>query len=162
MFYKGRLMVTAVLVTLLLAAMTDPAAAAKGKKNGRKGSHLRLRRTTKYTLELGNLKLHADFPKHSQHFHDASFRNRSLSPWHYKKDSDDNRYPSIIFRAECRNSYCLNSRGLPDQSLNTRLVKQEMLVLRKKSSPGNKITFHVEKILVPVACVCVRPDVHTA
>ncbi|XP_072906193.1 interleukin-17A-like [Hemitrygon akajei] len=162
MLCKDRLMVTAVLVTLLLAAMTDPSAAAKGKKNGRKGGHPRLRRTTKYMLELGNLKLLADLPKYSQHFYDASFRNRSLSPWTYKVDSDANRYPSTIFRAECISRHCLNSRGIHDSNLNTRLVKQEMLVLKKKKTSGDSITFHVEKILVPVACICVRPDVQTA
>ncbi|XP_051868724.1 interleukin-17A-like [Pristis pectinata] len=159
MFCKDRLVASAVLVILLFATMTEPATAAKGKNNRRKGEHMRLRRTTKYTLELGSLKLLADFPTHSRHFHDASFRNRSLSPWIYKEDSDANRYPSSIFKAECVSTHCLNSRGFLDPGLNTRLVKQEMLVLRKKKTPGDKITFHVEKLLVPVACVCVRPDI---
>ncbi|XP_069786743.1 interleukin-17A-like [Narcine bancroftii] len=161
MLSKMRQMVSAGLVFLLVAALTDAAVAATGR-SGRKVGQPRLRRTPKYMLELGDLQLLADFHMHSRHVHDASFRNRSLSPWTYKEDKDANRYPSSIFKAQCVSTHCFNSRGFKDPGLNTRLVKQEMLVLKKKSSPGNKITFHVEKLLVPVACVCVRPEVLSA
>ncbi|XP_032882302.1 interleukin-17F-like [Amblyraja radiata] len=150
MFCKVRLMASTVLVILVLAALTEDASAAKGKNNRRKGDHMRLKRTTK----LENVTLSANFPKYNGHIHEASFRNRSLSPWIYKKDFDANRYPSSIDKAECVSKQCFK-----DPDLNTRLVKQEMLVLRKKKSRDDKIIYHVEKLLVPVACVCVRPEV---
>ncbi|XP_078262111.1 interleukin-17A-like [Rhinoraja longicauda] len=159
MFCKERLMASTVLVVLLLAVLTGTASAAKGKNNRKKRDHLRLKRTPEYMLVLGNIKLSDKFSKYDGHIHESSFRNRSLSPWFYKEDIDANRYPSSIYKAECVSTQCFNSRGIKDPDLNTRLVKHEMLVLRKKKSAGDTITFHMEKLLVPVACVCVRPNV---
>ncbi|XP_067844529.1 interleukin-17F-like [Heptranchias perlo] len=150
--------VTAVLVIILSAILAEPASGAK-VRNTRKADHQRLKRKTqKYILEFEGIK-----PQRKWNSMDsmASFRNRSLSPWIYKEDSDPNRYPSSIFKAECVSTQCLNSRGIEDPGLNSRPIQQEMIVLRR-NQVNQKITYRVEKLMIPVACVCVRPEVLSA
>ncbi|XP_075043888.1 interleukin-17C [Mixophyes fleayi] len=85
---------------------------------------------------------------------------RSISPWAYRIDVDDTRYPQKLAFAHCLCQHCISSdTGRENSSLNSVLIKQEMLVLRKKSCPHNPAlsTFVLEKLSVPVGCTCSIP-----
>ncbi|XP_038652385.1 interleukin-17F-like, partial [Scyliorhinus canicula] len=150
--------VSAVLFIVLLAALAETISAAKGRYSKSKTGHPRLRRTTKYVLEPENIKLL--FPPVPHHWRtlNGAFNNRSLSPWIYKVDFDSNRYPETILKAECVSSHCPTCKGLQNANLNTRLVRQEMIVLKRIKETDRKVTFQAEKMMVPVACVCVHPN----
>ncbi|XP_041063816.1 interleukin-17F-like [Carcharodon carcharias] len=146
----------------MLTILMEVTSAAKGRNRKLNTGHPRLRRATKYMLDLENIKHVFHPPLYNWGSSSASFRNRSLSPWNYKEDVDSDRCPSTIFKAECVSTHCLNSRGFEDPGLNTHLVHQEMIVLKRKKGPDHKIIYRAEKMMVPVACVCVRPEVITA
>ncbi|XP_041418326.1 interleukin-17A-like [Xenopus laevis] len=85
--------------------------------------------------------------------------NRSLSPWDYINDEDNNRYPSIIYEAKCRHAGCLDSQGNMDPRVNSIPISQEILVLRREMI-GCTPSFRLEKKMITVGCTCVRPIVH--
>ncbi|XP_060686731.1 interleukin-17A-like [Hemiscyllium ocellatum] len=157
-FKLRSLMTSVVLLLVVLTILTEAASTGKRKDNKRKEVRSRTRRNTSYMLELENIKWSSHAPPRSWHIIHGSFMNRSVSPWIYRLDHDPNRYPVIIRRAECVSSHCLNSEGKEDLNLNTRLVKQEMIVL-KKEGHENRITYRAELVMVPVACICVLPVV---
>uniref|UniRef100_A0A4W3GER0 Uncharacterized protein n=1 Tax=Callorhinchus milii TaxID=7868 RepID=A0A4W3GER0_CALMI len=70
---------------------------------------------------------------------------------------DPDRYPDIIAMAECIHTHCVTAQGHLDLGLNSRPVQQEMVVLRRQRH-GHKLTYLVDKMVVPIACVCVRPQ----
>ncbi|XP_069595482.1 interleukin-17C [Ranitomeya imitator] len=85
---------------------------------------------------------------------------RSISPWTYRIDTDESRYPQKLAFAQCLCNYCISSEsGIETSALNSVSVKQTMLVLRKKSCPHDAAlsTFALEYISVPVACTCSVP-----
>ncbi|XP_074014295.1 interleukin-17C [Numenius arquata] len=87
---------------------------------------------------------------------------RSISPWRYRIDEDENRYPRKLAFAECLCSGCVDVKtGRETTSLNSVAIHQTMMVLRRKpcprpTSPG-LVTFEVDYIKVPVGCTCVLP-----
>ncbi|OCT58600.1 interleukin-17C [Xenopus laevis] len=86
--------------------------------------------------------------------------HRSISPWSYRIDYDENRYPQKLAFAQCLCKGCINvDTGKDDSSLNSVSVEQTMLVLRKKKCPSSSTSymFELEYIKVPVACTCVIP-----
>ncbi|CAN2390006.1 interleukin-17C, partial [Pristimantis euphronides] len=85
---------------------------------------------------------------------------RSISPWNYRIDTDENRYPQKLAFAQCLCNHCIGYKsGKEEANLNSVLVQQTMLVLRKKTCPHNSTlsTFMLEYIKVPVACTCSVP-----
>ncbi|NWX21164.1 IL17C protein, partial [Aegotheles bennettii] len=87
---------------------------------------------------------------------------RSISPWRYRIDEDENRYPRKLAFAECLCSGCVDVKtGRETTSLNSVPIHQTMLVLRRKPCPRpaglGLITFEVDYIRVPVGCTCVLP-----
>eukprot|EP00079_Xenopus_tropicalis_P031075 XP_017944846.1 PREDICTED: interleukin-17F [Xenopus tropicalis] len=83
---------------------------------------------------------------------------RSLAPWDYSFDMDNNRFPSMIAEAKCRYAHCLDAEGNLDLDVNTVPIKQEILVLRREMK-GCTPSFKLEKKMVTVGCTCVRPEV---
>ncbi|NXG37262.1 IL17C protein, partial [Dromaius novaehollandiae] len=87
---------------------------------------------------------------------------RSISPWRYRIDEDENRYPRKLAFAECLCRGCVDVKtGRETTSLNSVAIHQTMMVLRRKpcphpASPG-LFTFEVDYIRVPVGCTCVLP-----
>ncbi|XP_028364495.1 interleukin-17A [Phyllostomus discolor] len=87
------------------------------------------------------------------------YHNRSTSPWSLRRNEDSERYPRVIWEAECRDLYCVN----PDRNINHHLnsvpIEQEILVLLRdpQSCPHS---FRLEKMVVKVGCTCVFPVVH--
>ncbi|XP_053316460.1 interleukin-17A-like [Spea bombifrons] len=88
--------------------------------------------------------------------HGPNVAKRSLSPWDYSYDVDNNRYPPVIPVAKCRHSSCVNSDGDLDNSGNSVPIKQEMLVLHREMKDCKAI-FRMEKKMITVGCTCVRP-----
>ncbi|NXH22809.1 IL17C protein, partial [Bucco capensis] len=87
---------------------------------------------------------------------------RSISPWRYRIDEDEERIPRQLAFAECLCSGCVDVKsGRESSSLNSVLIHQNMLVLRRKPCPRpaaqGLVTFEVDSIRVPVGCTCVLP-----
>ncbi|NWZ74209.1 IL17C protein, partial [Acrocephalus arundinaceus] len=87
---------------------------------------------------------------------------RSISPWRYRIDEDENRYPRKLAFAECLCSGCVDVKtGWETTSLNSVTIHQTMLVLRRKPCPRpagpGLVTLEVDYIRVPVGCTCVLP-----
>ncbi|NXU89818.1 IL17C protein, partial [Xiphorhynchus elegans] len=87
---------------------------------------------------------------------------RSISPWRYRIDEDENRYPRKLAFAECLCSGCVDVKtGRETTSLNSVTIHQTMMVLRRKPCPRpaglGLVTFEVDYIKVPVGCTCVLP-----
>ncbi|KAJ1083983.1 hypothetical protein NDU88_004138 [Pleurodeles waltl] len=85
---------------------------------------------------------------------------RSISPWRYRIHEDEDRYPQKLAFAECLCSGCISTRtGEENSSLNSVVLEQTMMVLRRKPchDPPATFTFEVDYIKVPVGCTCVVP-----
>ncbi|NWT07689.1 IL17C protein, partial [Vireo altiloquus] len=87
---------------------------------------------------------------------------RSISPWRYRIDEDENRYPRKLAFAECLCSGCVDVKtGRETTSLNSVTIHQTMLVLRRKPCPRpagpGLVALEVDYIRVPVGCTCVLP-----
>ncbi|XP_072492424.1 interleukin-17C [Notamacropus eugenii] len=102
-----------------------------------------------------------------ENVNEAEVHQRSLSPWTYRIDSDENRYPQKLAFAECLCKGCINMKsGRETSSFNSVELHQRVLVLRRKPcalkgsaqvTPG-AFTFQTEYINVPVGCTCVLPQ----
>ncbi|XP_022064383.1 interleukin-17C-like [Acanthochromis polyacanthus] len=90
-------------------------------------------------------------------------QSRSLSPWRYRLDRNDSRFPHEIYVAECLCAGCIINRH-EDHSYNSREVFSHPMVLWKTSCPGDPSKYAVRKkfIRVAVGCTCVRPVVRHA
>uniref|UniRef100_A0A3P8RHV6 Interleukin 17C n=1 Tax=Amphiprion percula TaxID=161767 RepID=A0A3P8RHV6_AMPPE len=88
-------------------------------------------------------------------------QRRSLSPWRYRLDEDDTRFPREISVAECLCDGCIIDRH-EDLSYNSRQMFVQRMVLKKTSCPGDPSRYVVRKdfISVPITCTCVRPAVN--
>ncbi|XP_021032148.1 interleukin-17A [Mus caroli] len=91
----------------------------------------------------------------------SDYLNRSTSPWTLHRNEDPDRYPSVIWEAQCRHQRCVNAEGKLDHHMNSVLIQQEILVL-KREPESCPFTFRVEKMLVGVGCTCVASIVRQA
>ncbi|NXQ28657.1 IL17C protein, partial [Alaudala cheleensis] len=85
---------------------------------------------------------------------------RSISPWRYRIDEDEDRYPRKLAFAECLCSGCVDVKtGRETTSLNSVTIHQTMLVLRRRPCPAGPglVALEVDYIRVPVGCTCVLP-----
>ncbi|XP_016156544.1 PREDICTED: interleukin-17C, partial [Ficedula albicollis] len=92
----------------------------------------------------------------------SKIHERSLSPWRYRIDVDENRYPRKLAFAECLCGGCVDAKsGRETTSLNSVAIHQTMLVLRRKPCPlpalPGRFELEVAYIQVPVGCTCVLP-----
>ncbi|XP_051696190.2 interleukin-17C [Oryctolagus cuniculus] len=97
---------------------------------------------------------------------EAETHQRSISPWTYRVDTDENRYPQKLAFAECLCRGCISTRtGRETAALSSVQLHQSLLVLRRRAcsragsgppTPG-AFAFHAEFIRVPVGCTCVLP-----
>ncbi|XP_005377715.1 PREDICTED: interleukin-17A [Chinchilla lanigera] len=89
----------------------------------------------------------------------SDYYKRSTSPWTLRRNEDPERYPSVIWEAECRYSGCINADGKENHLMSSVPIQQETLVLRRE--PQNcPLSFRLEKMRVTVGCTCVSPVVH--
>ena len=77
------------------------------------------------------------------------------------RNEDPDRYPSVIWEAQCRHQRCVNAEGKLAHHMNSVLIQQEILVL-KREPESCPFTFRVEKMLVGVGCTCVASIVRQA
>uniref|UniRef100_A0A8D1MEE7 Interleukin-17C n=1 Tax=Sus scrofa TaxID=9823 RepID=A0A8D1MEE7_PIG len=97
---------------------------------------------------------------------EADIHQRSISPWRYRVDTDESRYPQKLAFAECLCKGCISTKtGRETAALNSVPLTQSLLVLRRQPcsrdaagapTPG-AFAFHAEFIRVPVGCTCVLP-----
>ncbi|XP_012513117.1 PREDICTED: interleukin-17C [Propithecus coquereli] len=97
---------------------------------------------------------------------EADTHQRSISPWRYRVDTDEDRYPQKLAFAECLCRGCIDARtGRETAALNSVRLRQSLLVLRRRPcsrdgagapTPG-AFAFHAEFVRVPVGCTCVLP-----
>ncbi|XP_027369472.1 interleukin-17C, partial [Bos indicus x Bos taurus] len=97
---------------------------------------------------------------------EADVHQRSISPWRYRVDTDESRYPQKLAFAECLCRGCISAKtGRETAALNSVPLVQSLLVLRRRPCSRNAtgaptpgaFTFHAEFIRVPVGCTCVLP-----
>ncbi|XP_026175705.1 interleukin-17C-like [Mastacembelus armatus] len=84
---------------------------------------------------------------------------RALSPWTYRLDQDDNRFPREISFAKCLCQGCIiNQRE--NLSYNSVPIFAHLMILTKTLCPDdpNKYLVKKEKKIVPVACTCAVPN----
>ncbi|XP_060694299.1 interleukin-17C-like [Hemiscyllium ocellatum] len=99
-----------------------------------------------------------DLRQYSTHSRDIS--HRSISPWAYRIDYDENRYPPKLALADCLCDGCIDAENGEEMLwLNSVPVEQTMLVLQRQTCPGHPgmYSFHLKYIKVPVGCTCVLP-----
>uniref|UniRef100_A0A8C6YP68 Interleukin 17C n=1 Tax=Nothoprocta perdicaria TaxID=30464 RepID=A0A8C6YP68_NOTPE len=87
---------------------------------------------------------------------------RSISPWRYRIDEDEDRYPRKLAFAECLCRGCVDVKtGRETTALNSVAIHQTLMVLRRKPCPGagghGLFALEVDYIRVPVGCTCVLP-----
>uniref|UniRef100_A0A452S157 Interleukin 17C n=1 Tax=Ursus americanus TaxID=9643 RepID=A0A452S157_URSAM len=97
---------------------------------------------------------------------DADVHQRSISPWRYRVDTDESRYPQKLAVAQCLCRGCINTKtGRETAALSSVPLLHSLLVLRRQPcsrdatglpTPG-AFSFHTEFIRVPVGCTCVLP-----
>ncbi|XP_040285779.1 interleukin-17A-like [Bufo bufo] len=85
-----------------------------------------------------------------------SIKSRSMSPWEYSSNVDNNRFPVVINEARCLHHGCLDLEGNVDLSMNSVPIRQEILVLRREMR-GCVPVYRLDKQLVTMGCTCVRP-----
>ncbi|XP_075409886.1 interleukin-17A [Tenrec ecaudatus] len=99
---------------------------------------------------------------HSISSHTTNFRkitdysNRSTSPWNLRPNEDPERYPRVIWEAQCRSLNCVNHAGKANLHMNSVGIQQEIMVL-KRDSRHCPHSFRLERIMVTVGCTCIRP-----
>ncbi|XP_068432534.1 interleukin-17F-like [Clinocottus analis] len=88
----------------------------------------------------------------------GDLRNRSVSPWKYRLNKEDNRTPYEIPFAECLCDGCIINQH-EDMRYNSVPVFVSLMVLRKTPCPRDPNKFMVNKgvINVPVGCTCAVP-----
>uniref|UniRef100_A0A8C6XAC5 Interleukin 17C n=1 Tax=Naja naja TaxID=35670 RepID=A0A8C6XAC5_NAJNA len=88
---------------------------------------------------------------------------RSISPWTYYIDEDENRFPRQLAFARCSCKGCIDTKnGRETTNLNSVEVKQRTMVFRRKACMSNdgsveKFFFEKDYVEVPVACTCAVP-----
>ncbi|XP_078399127.1 interleukin-17C [Cetorhinus maximus] len=112
-------------------------------------------------LELQKHKWEKGCPNLQQYSsHNSDFSHRSISPWEYRIDYDENRYPSKLAFAHCLCEGCIDAEtGEETLSLNSVPLEQTMLVLQRQACPGHpgQYSFNLKYIKVPVGCTCLLP-----
>ncbi|XP_012369473.1 interleukin-17A [Octodon degus] len=88
----------------------------------------------------------------------SDYYKRSTSPWTLRRNEDPERYPPVLWEAECRYSGCVNTAGKEDHHMSSVPLQQEILVLRRQPRDC-PLSFRLEKMKVTVGCTCVSPVV---
>ncbi|XP_066569310.1 interleukin 17a/f2 [Amia ocellicauda] len=87
---------------------------------------------------------------------------RAVAPWKWRRNHDVTRIPATIFEAECSTTYCTIIKGQQDMNYNTKVIKQEMMVLQldlQLSKPGCKSVYRLVRMTFAVGCFCVHARV---
>uniref|UniRef100_UPI00398F3852 interleukin-17A-like n=1 Tax=Pristiophorus japonicus TaxID=55135 RepID=UPI00398F3852 len=96
----------------------------------------------------------------ASHRHTSQIGERSTSPWAYRVNEDEARYPRRLMEAYCLHTGCLGPDGHLDDTVMSVPYYTNVLVLRRSSKCKHKT--HIYKLTeekIPVFCVCVMPEV---
>ncbi|XP_072266167.1 interleukin-17F-like [Pyxicephalus adspersus] len=142
---------TMIQVTILAFLLLVPIAALDlhHLRKGRCPPVTKFSASVKVNLNIGGLEALAI---------NGDVRKRSISPWEYSYDVNNNRFPSMIAEAKCLHTGCLDAEGNVDINLSSVPIRQEMLVIHREMN-GCVPTFKLEKKMVTVGWTCVRPMV---
>ncbi|XP_067853695.1 interleukin-17C [Heptranchias perlo] len=91
----------------------------------------------------------------------SDFSHRSISPWNYRIDEDENRIPRKLAFAQCLCDGCIDvETGEETLSLNSVPLEQTMMVIQRHSCHGQprRYSLELKYIKVPVGCTCVLPN----
>uniref|UniRef100_A0A8C8RW48 Interleukin 25 n=1 Tax=Pelusios castaneus TaxID=367368 RepID=A0A8C8RW48_9SAUR len=87
--------------------------------------------------------------------------SRAISPWRYREDCDNARFPRRLLQAECLCPHCvsLDPPHRLDRRGNSVQVNASTTVYYQRQCPGRPKAFYLEPQLysVAVACICVVP-----
>ncbi|XP_010882467.1 interleukin-17C [Esox lucius] len=127
---------------------------------------LKIIRRHRYPTEDELKRLH---PNHSEkncptslNARSLDYSHRSVSPWRYRIDSKEGRFPEKIAFAECLCKGCIIINGsghqAEDHNYNSVPIKQTQMVLEKTKcrNDPSKYSFISLYIEVPIACTCVK------
>uniref|UniRef100_A0A3Q0T5Y2 Uncharacterized protein n=1 Tax=Amphilophus citrinellus TaxID=61819 RepID=A0A3Q0T5Y2_AMPCI len=89
----------------------------------------------------------------------GNINSRSLSPWKWKANTEENRIPGTLWEAECSTSFCSSSiPGQKDQhNLNSVPVYQDVLVLTSQTG-GRCYKASFRSVAVGCTCVWAKTD----
>ncbi|XP_034425834.1 interleukin 17a/f1 [Hippoglossus hippoglossus] len=86
--------------------------------------------------------------------------NASISPWTYNHSHDASLLPPVLSEARCLLQGCLNLEGVEDQSLQSRPIMHQVMMLRRvKSAAAENYHYKLESRIIAVGCTCVRPTI---
>ncbi|KAK3570446.1 hypothetical protein QTP86_019312 [Hemibagrus guttatus] len=88
----------------------------------------------------------------------SDLKNRSLSPWRSRLETDHDMIPSVYEVAECLCSGCIIN-GSENTDYNSVPVMHRVMFLKKVSCPSDPEKYSLDVVYktVPVACTCVVP-----
>lgn len=87
--------------------------------------------------------------------------SRSLCPWYYQTDYQEDRFPAIISKAKCRCKHCLNpTTSMIDRDLSCRPIKYRMPILKLAGCVEGLLKYNMTSVEVPVACACMRNPIN--
>ncbi|KAM9481603.1 interleukin-17C [Clarias gariepinus] len=118
-----------------------------------------LRRTSRYTEHVpARPRSTASCSDFTHWVFSPDLKNRSLSPWRSRVETDPNLIPSVYEVAECLCSGCIIN-GSENTDYNSVPVKQNVMFLKKVACPSNPLKYSLEVVykLLPVACTCAVP-----
>ncbi|KAF7225003.1 interleukin-17C [Nothobranchius furzeri] len=92
-------------------------------------------------------------------------KDRSLSPWRYVQETNEDLFPSTYMKAECLCSGCITIKKNSDESMeenfdfNSVPVLQAQMFLKRERGNCEDGTYQLRafKMDIPVGCTCVRP-----
>ncbi|XP_028434505.1 interleukin-17C-like [Perca flavescens] len=88
----------------------------------------------------------------------GDLNRRSMSPWKYCINREDDRFPHKIAVAKCLYEGCIIN-GREDMNYNSVPVMANLMILKKTPCKQNKTKYMVEKGIekIAVGCTCVVP-----
>ncbi|XP_078412406.1 interleukin-17D-like [Cetorhinus maximus] len=94
----------------------------------------------------------------ASHMHTSQIGERSTSPWSYRINEDEARYPRKLMEAYCLHKGCLGPDGRIDDAVMSVPYHTNVLVLRRTSKCKRKTyIYKLAEEEIPVFCVCVMP-----
>ncbi|GCB63465.1 interleukin-17A-like [Scyliorhinus torazame] len=95
--------------------------------------------------------------------HTSQIGERSTSPWSYRINEDEARYPRKLMEAYCLHKGCIGPDGLIDDTVMSVPYRMNILVLRRTTRCKHKTNvYKLAEEEISVFCVCVMSKVARA
>ncbi|XP_060923591.1 interleukin 17a/f1 [Limanda limanda] len=159
MFLTSNKVTAACVVAMMMMVMMMSEAGAIPKGGGQSKHSAKTRNKT-HDAAAGMVPLQLDPKSLVPTTNIRPLENASISPWTYKETPDASLLPPVLSEARCLLQGCLNLEGVEDQSLESRpIMHQAMMLRRVKSAGGESYHYKLETRLIAVGCTCVRPTI---